>query len=43
MNLKLAEFATRHHIKYVDYTGDVRFSLNDFTWKMPDHLNAQGA
>jgi len=43
MNRKLTEFANRHHIKFVDYTHDARFSLNDFTWEMPDHINARGA
>lgn len=43
MNRKLMEFAIRHHIKFVDYTDDARFSLNDFTLVMPDHMNARGA
>jgi len=43
MNRKLTEFANRHHIKFVDYTGDARFSSNDFTWEMPDHINGRGA
>ncbi len=43
MNRKLVEFANRHHIKFIDYTGDTRFSSNDFTWEMPDHINGQGA
>lgn len=43
MNNKLSAFANKHHIKFIDYTGDPRFSANDFTWEMPDHMNAQGA
>ena len=43
MNRDLREFANRHHIKFVDYTDDSRFSLNDFTAVMPDHMNALGA
>lgn len=43
MNRKLSDFANRHHIKFVDYTNDARFSSNDFTWEMPDHINARGA
>jgi hypothetical protein len=43
MNRKLDEFAHRHHIKFVDYTKDPRFSLDDFTWEMVDHMNARGA
>jgi hypothetical protein len=43
MNRKLTEFANRHHIKFVDYTGDPRFSLSDFTTVLPDHMNARGA
>jgi hypothetical protein len=42
-NQKLTEFAVRHHIKFLNFTGDARFSSNDFTWEMPDHLNARGA
>ena len=43
MNQKLIDFALKHHIKYIDYTDDTRFSLNDFTLIMPDHMNARGA
>lgn len=43
MNQKLTKFALRHHIKYIDYTNDVRFSLDDFTSIMSDHMNAHGA
>lgn len=43
MNRKLTEFAIRHHIKFVDYTDDRRFSLHDYTQTMPDHLNTHGA
>lgn len=43
MNRKLTEFAIKHHIKFIDYTDDARFSLNDFTLEMPDHMNARGA
>ncbi len=42
MNRKFTEFVIRHHIKYIDYTHDARFSLSDFTWEMPDHINARG-
>jgi hypothetical protein len=42
-NQKLSEFANRHHIKFINYTADARFSSDDFTWEMPDHLNARGA
>ena len=40
---KLAEFASRHHIKFLSYSEDPRFSSNDFTWELVDHLNARGA
>ena len=43
MNQKLIDFALKHHIKYIDYTDDTRFSLNDYTSMMPDHMNARGA
>ena len=43
MSRKLTEFATKHHLKFVDYTKDPRFSIDDFTWEMPDHMNARGA
>jgi hypothetical protein len=39
----LREFAVRHHIKFIDYTEDTRFSLKDYTAIMPDHMNALGA
>ena len=42
INRKLAEFAIRHHIIFFDYTNDVRFSLNNFTQRMPDYMNARG-
>ena len=40
---ELVEFANKHHIKFCDYTKDSRFSIEDFTWEMPDHMNALGA
>ena len=43
MNRKLGEFAVRHNVKFIDYTGDPRFNSTDFLWQMPDHINAQGA
>lgn len=43
MNQKLTEFTNRHGIKFVDYTYESRFSLNDYTWEMPDHINQRGA
>jgi hypothetical protein len=43
MNQSLREFSVKHHIKFVDYTEDPRFSLKDFTVIMPDHMNALGA
>ncbi len=39
----LLDFSARNNIKFVDFTGDGRFSSDDFTWEMPDHLNAKGA
>jgi hypothetical protein len=43
MNRKLTEFTIRHHIRFVDYTDDARFSLHDYTPVYPDHMNARGA
>lgn len=43
MNRTLVEFADKHQIKFCDYTKDPRFSIEDFTWEMPDHMNALGA
>lgn len=43
MKQELNKFAYRQHIKFIDYTGDPRFSLSDFTMVMPDHMNAHGA
>lgn len=43
LNQKLTGFANRHHVKFIDYTHDTRFSSNDYTWEMPDHINARGA
>jgi hypothetical protein len=38
----LTKFAEENHIKYVDYTKDKRFALEDFTF-MVDHMNPRGA
>jgi hypothetical protein len=43
MKRTLEEFAKRHGIRYVDYTGDPRFSSEDFSWELVDHMNASGA
>ena len=43
MNRKLMEFTSRHHIKFINFSDDTRFSSNDFTLLMPDHMNARGA
>lgn len=40
---KLGEFARRHGIRFVDYTGDSRFSSSDFSWELVDHMNGRGA
>jgi len=38
----LTRLADRNHIRYLDYTFDKRFTLNEFT-DLPDHMNAVGA
>jgi|APSaa5957512535_1039671.scaffolds.fasta_scaffold03448_2 hypothetical protein len=43
MNHNLMNFARRHNVRFIDYTGDQRFSLKDFTLPLPDHMNARGA
>jgi len=43
MKKTLKEFAKRHGVRFVDYTGDPRFSSNDFSWELVDHMNASGA
>ena len=43
MTQKLMQFAAKHDIEFVDYTKYSYFSLEDFTWEMPDHINALGA
>ena len=43
MKKTLEEFANRHGVRFVDYTGDPRFSSRDFSWELPDHMNASGA
>jgi hypothetical protein len=42
INRKLTEITIKHHIKFVGYIDDVRFSLDDFTQRMPDYMNAHG-
>ena len=39
----LEEFAKRHGVRFMDYTGDPRFSSRDFSWELIDHMNASGA
>lgn len=43
MRKTLEDFATRHGIRYADYTSDPRFSSRDFSWELVDHMNATGA
>ena len=43
MNQKLTEFSMKYGVKFVNYTADPRFSKDDFSWEMPDHMNARGA
>ena len=43
MNEEMARFAQHHHIKMHNYMTDPRFSADDFTLKIVDHLNARGA
>jgi hypothetical protein len=43
MKKTVEEFANRHGVRYVDYTGDPRFSSKDFSWELIDHMNVSGA
>jgi hypothetical protein len=43
MRRKVKEFAAKHRVRFVDYTGDQRFSSADFSWEYPDHMNDPGA
>jgi hypothetical protein len=43
MRKTVEEFAKRHGVRFVDYTGDPRFSSRDFSWELVDHMNASGA
>ena len=38
----ITQFAERNHARFVDYTRDKRFELDDYTY-MTDHMNPQGA
>lgn len=42
MQETLKNFSAMHHIEWISYLNDTRFTVDDFT-DMPDHLNATGA
>ena len=42
MNRGLTELSQKYNIKFLDYSADHNFQLDDFT-VMPDHMNVKGS